>query len=104
MSNVTYLCALSFIPLYKDSSLQVVVPAGSEGPLDIGAILDACLDPGQGQVLWEQHLTAADLILTHLTNTDPNRPNSETQQNMPNQYRTFFASKKNNSVKYSSGI
>ena len=81
MSNVTYLCALSFIPLYKDSSLQVVVPAGSEGPLDIGAILDAGLDPGQGQVLWEQHLTAADLILTHLTNTDAHRHKSRHTSN-----------------------
>lgn len=48
-----YLCAVFLIFLDKNFGLQIVVPAGLEGPLEEGAAFDASLDPGQREMLGE---------------------------------------------------
>lgn len=58
-----HLCCVFSLSLDKDCGLQIVVPAGPKRSLEEGATLDSCLDPGQREVFWEQHLTAGDLIL-----------------------------------------
>lgn len=59
----THLCTVISFSVDKHSSLQVVVSASPERSLLEGPTLNPRLDPRQGQVLREQHLTAGDLIL-----------------------------------------
>lgn len=50
----------------EDCGLQVVVSVCPERPLQKGAALDARLNLGQRQMLWEKQLTATDLNLTKI--------------------------------------
>lgn len=60
---LSHLCGVFSLSLDEGCSLQIVVPAGPKRALEEGATLDSCLDLGQREVFWEQHLTAADLVL-----------------------------------------
>lgn len=60
---LSHLCGVVSLSLDEGCSLQIVVPAGPKRALEEGATLDSCLDPGQREVFWKQHLITGDLIL-----------------------------------------
>lgn len=63
----THLRVVLSLALNKNCGLQVVVPAGSEGALDEGAVFDSCLDLRQRKVFWKQHFAACNFILREKT-------------------------------------
>lgn len=63
MQVLPHLSGIFSFSLDKGCGLKIVVPAGPKGALKERATLDSCLDPGQREVFWEQHLTTGDLIL-----------------------------------------